>query len=150
MRRFLLLGVLAASLPAHAQYKCVVKGQTVYSDHPCAVDAKHVGSAQDRVTDEQLRQRLQQSIKERRERNAIERREAVEDIQREREQEDRRLQAEADKRDRDRRCEQLRRDLRSNEQARARYQDFGWQNSLRQREAEAKTLRETIGRECRK
>lgn len=154
MFRLLLLGVLAASMPAHAQYKCTIKGQTVYSDHPCAVDAKHVGSAQDRVTDEQLRQRLQQSIKERRARNAIEEREAAEDAERERVQEDRRAQAaeraEAEKKDRNRRCEQAQRDLRSNDQARARYQDFGWQASLRQREIEARGLRETIERDCRK
>lgn len=154
LAKLFLVCAAGASLPAHAQYKCVVKGQTVYSDHPCAVDAKHVGSAQDRVTDEQLRQRLQQSIKERRARNAIEEREAAEDAERERVQEDRRAQAaeraEAEKKDRNRRCEQAQRDLRSNDQARARYQDFGWQNSLRQREVEAKALRETIDRDCRK
>lgn len=153
MLRFLILGALAVSLPAYAQYKCTIKGQTVYSDQPCAVDAKHVGSPLDKVPEDQLRQRLQQSIKERQWRNDIEAREAVEDAEREREKQVKQAQAaaraDADRRDRTRRCDQMRRDLRNNDQARARYQDFGWQNSLRQRETEARGLRESIERDCR-
>lgn len=140
--------------PALAQYKCTSKGQTVYSDAPCAPDAKHVGALEDRVTDQQRVDRMRQTNRARSERNAIEAREASEEAERAAIQQERAdraaARAEAERRDRGRRCDQARRDLRYAEQAKARYQDFGMQNSLRQREQEIKGLHETIDRDCEK
>lgn len=80
MRFVWLMLSLAAIWPAvaQAQYKCVVGGKTVYADAPCAPNAKHVGALEDRLTDDQQIQRLEQSIKERRERNRIDGRQNAE------------------------------------------------------------------------
>lgn len=153
MHKYLLFIFLAVVFPAHAQYKCTSKGQAVYSDAPCAPDAKHVGALEDRVTDQQRVDRMRQTNRARSERNAIEAREASEEAERAAIQQERAdraaARAEAERRDRGRRCDQARRDLRYAEQAKARYQDFGMQNSLRQREQEIKGLREAIEKDCR-
>lgn len=140
-------------IAASAQYKCTVNGKAVYSDEPCARDAQHVGKPHDRLTTDQQVQRLQQSIKERQQRNRIERREAMEEaalaeIKQER-KEEAKQKAEIAARDRKRRCEQLERDLKWNERSVARYQDYGWQRSLTQQEIEAKRNREAYEKECR-
>ena len=153
MKSLLFMALVAFASGAQAQYKCTVNGKPIYSDEPCARDAQHVGKPYDRVTKDQQIQRLQQSIKERKERNRIERREAIEDAAREEVALARRAEAqrkaEIAAADRKRRCEQLQRDLKWNERSAARYQDFGWQRSLTQQEIEAKRNREAMDRECR-
>lgn len=153
MRKLVAIFTLCFSTAAHAQYKCTVGGKSIYSDQPCARDAQHVGQPHDRVTKDQQIQRLEQSIKERKERNRIERREAIEDAAREEADQAHRQQAARNAQiaaaDKKRRCEQLQRDLKWNERSVARYQDFGWQRSLTQQEIEAKRNREAMDRECR-
>lgn len=138
---------------ACAQYKCVVNGKTVYADAPCAANAKHVGELQDRLTEEQQVQRLQQSIKERKERNRIEGQQdaAFESQQRsmQRQASAEQSQARADESIKHRRCAGLQRDMDYNKQGVARYQDFGWQRSLTEQENQLKRNREAYDRECR-
>lgn len=146
--------VLALAAPlVQAQYKCVVGGKTVYADAPCAPNAKHVGALEDRLTADQQIQRLEQSIKERRERNRIDGRQNAEFDAQQRaiasQAARENAQAAADSRAKAARCTDTQREMRYNQQAQARYKDWGWQNSLSQREAEAKAMRETIDRDCR-
>jgi len=137
--------LFAVSLPALAQYKCTTEGKTVYSDQPCGRDAKHVGAPQDQVTSAQRLQRMEQNLKERRERNSIEYREAVEDAARTR--------AAKEQRARDaeqaRRCNTLQSDITENERTVARYQDYGWHKQRAQYEAELQRSRDAYDRECR-
>lgn len=146
MKHVLIVALMSFSALAHAQYKCTVNGKSVYSDEPCARDARDVSAAQDRVTREQQIQRLELSIKERQERDRIERREAVEEAIR---KDEARRKAEVAAANRKRRCGELRHELKWNERSVARYQDFGWQRSLAQQEAESKRNREAYDRECR-
>ena len=77
---FLLTLALALALfpmAAQAQYKCTINGKTVYADAPCARDARPVGELQDSVSKDQEIQRLKQSLKEQRQRNAIDGRQAA-------------------------------------------------------------------------
>lgn len=147
----LVLAILAA--PAFAQYKCQVNGKTVYADAPCAANAKHVGELQDQLSDEQQSQRLQQSIKERKERNRIEgRQEAALDSQQrsiQRQVSAEQSQARVDEAARKRRCASLQQDMDYNKQGVARYQDFGWQRQLTEQENQLKRNREAFDRECR-
>lgn len=153
--RFIVLQIMltmCATATAQA-YKCTIKGQVVYADAPCAVNAKNVGALEDRVSSEQQLERLQQSTKERRQRNAIEAREEA-DYQAQRQVLAARAaqeaaQAATAERAKANRCSDAQREMRYNQQAQARYRDFGWQNSLSQRENEAKGLRETIDKDCR-
>lgn len=141
--------MLAVSLPALAQYKCTEGGKTVYSDQPCGRDARHVGAPQDRVTADQQLQRMEQNLKERRERNSIEYREAVDDAAKARAGQARRNQEAADAAAQKRRCDSLQRDITNNERAIARYQDFAWRNQRAQHEAELQRNRDAYDRECK-
>jgi hypothetical protein len=135
---------------AHAQYKCVIKGQTTYADQPCAVDAQHVGKMQDYVPPEQRIQRQRQSIKERQQRNAVESRERAEYAERDAKWEAK-MQAERDaERDRNIRCADLQRRITNDKRATALYQDVGFQRSLTQRESELRQNQERFDRECRR
>ncbi|MDD3610100.1 MAG: DUF4124 domain-containing protein [Halothiobacillaceae bacterium] len=51
--------LLTASAPAHAVYKCVVNGKTVFSQTPCAEDAEQIELKVVRPTDEQIAQQAQ-------------------------------------------------------------------------------------------
>lgn len=153
MKKAIILFAALISLPAWAQYKCVVNGKTVYADAPCAPNAKHVGELQDQLSEEQQVQRLQQSIKERKERNRIEGQQdaAFESQQRaaSRHVSAEQAQARVDESNRQRRCAGLQRDMDYNKQGVARYQDFGWQRSLTEQENQLKRNREAYDRECR-
>lgn len=56
---------------AHAQYRCTVGGQKVYSDQPCARDAQHVGRLEDKVSAERAASARRQAEENRREAAAI-------------------------------------------------------------------------------
>jgi len=149
---WLLLAALAAS-PALAQYKCVINGKAVYADAPCARDAKPVGALQDNVSQEQEIQRLRQSLSEKKQRDALEGRQGSEMQARERSVErftaNEQAQAQAAAAAKQRRCANLEYDIKDNQRGVARYQDFGWQRSLTQRENELKANREAYDRDCR-
>ena len=149
---WLLLAALAAS-PALAQYKCTINGKVVYADAPCARDAKPVGALQDSVSKDQEIQRLRQSLSEKRQRDALEGRQSSEIQTRERNNERFAANEQAMARDaaaaKQRRCANLEYDIKENQRGVARYQDFGWQRSLTQRENELKANREAHDRDCR-
>jgi len=153
MKQIIILLAALISLPAWAQYKCVVNGKTIYADAPCAPNAKHVGELQDQLSEEQQVQRLQQSIKERKERNRIE---GQQNAQFEAQQRSQFAQANSEASQtlandaaKARRCGSLQRDMDYNKQGVARYQDFGWQRSLTEQESQLKRNREAYDRECR-
>lgn len=153
-RLFLALtAAMLAPLPAAAQYKCLINGKTVYADAPCAHNARPVGELQDSVSKDQQIQRLQQSLKEAKQRNALERQQGAEVQARERSIErfsaNEQSQARAAESARRQRCANLEYDIKENQRGVARYQDFGWQRSLTQRENELKANREAYDRECR-
>lgn len=146
---------LALMLPlcAAAQYKCQVNGKTEYSDLPCSSTARYVGELQDNLPREQQIQRLQQSIKERQQRNHIEARNDR-DFRASQNAIERQAQIEASQAAsaesaRQRRCANLQHELKWNQRGVARYQDFGWQRSLTQQEQEMKRNQEAYDRECR-
>lgn len=149
---WLLLAALAA-FPALAQYKCTINGKTVYADAPCARDAKPVGALQDSVSKDQEIQRLRQSLSEKRQRDALEGRQDAAIEARDRNTDRFVANEQAMARDaaaaRQRRCARLESDIKENQRGVARYQDFGWQRSLTQRENELKANREAYDRECR-
>lgn len=151
--QFLLLIILAtASFAAQAQYKCVINGQTTYADQPCAVNAQHVGKMQDYVPPEQRNQRLRQSIKERRQRKAIDARNEAEYAEKDAKwqanmQAERESKLAAD-RDRRLRCADLQRRITYDKRAIALYQDASLQRSLSQREAELRQNQERYDRDC--
>lgn len=154
MRGFVVLILSLAAATAQAQtYKCVVGGKTVYADVPCAPDARNVGAMQDSLSEDQRIQRLQQSIKERRQRNSIEGQQNAEYEHRDRmlaqQAANEAAQARARESSRQRKCSNLDYDIKSNQRGVARYQDFGWQRSLSQQEAELKSNREAYDRDCR-
>lgn len=145
---------IAISSPAMAQaYKCVINGKTVYADAPCAPNAKQVGALEDRLTEDQQIQRLQQSIKERRARNRIEGQQNAEfeaqqnAIARQAAREE--AQAQANEAARQRRCASLQREMTHNKRGMAIYQDVGMQRSLTVEEQELKRNREEFDRNCR-
>ena len=142
----LIFGFVATA--AQAQYKCVTNGVTAYSDVPCSAKAKYVGALEDRTTEAQQVQRLRQSIKERGERNRIETAQDAEfrasqrALEYQAAREDMQVAAKAS------RCAGYQREQRNNQRDQAYYRDRGWQNSLSQREAEAKEIKDKTFREC--
>lgn len=150
MKQLTLIVLSVLAFGAQAQvYKCTEGGKTVYSDQPCGRDARHVGAPQDQVTTDQQLQRMEQNLKERRERNSIEYREAVDDAAKARAGQARRSQEAADAAAQKRRCDSLQRDITNNERAIARYQDFAWRNQRAQHEAELQRNRDAYDRECK-
>lgn len=154
MIRLLSVGVFLFAGSVEAQvYKCVVNGKSVYSDVPCAANARYVGEMHDHVSEDQQVQRLEQSIKERRQRNTIEGRESVEAASRQRAAAAQMAadasQARAAEANRRSRCAGLEYDIKSNQRGTARYRDFGWQQQLTQQENELKANRESYDRDCR-
>lgn len=142
-------GALMLSAYTYAQYRCTINGQRVYSDQPCAVNAEHVGKMQDRVTDDQRRQRARLSAKEMREGRGVDAKRNAEYAERDaRWQQKMAAEAAAD-RDRKERCVDLQRQLTSDRRAVALYQDAGFQKSLTEREAERRANQERYDRECR-
>lgn len=144
MKAIVLLFALLISAGAQAQYKCVIKGQSVYSDHPCSRDAPHLGKAQDSVTDDERAQAENIRAKERAWRNSIEAREAEEAAARRRVA----IQQSAETRAFESNCAVREREILIAERAEARYTDYGWQASRAQRAAEAAKLKEAYRREC--
>jgi hypothetical protein len=152
--RFITACIMAAApLASSAQYKCTINGKTVYADAPCARDAKPVGELQDSVSKDQQIQRLKQSLKEEQHLGAIERQHGAEVQARERTADrfvaNEQAQARAADAAKRQRCANLEYDIKENQRGVARYQDFGWQRSLTQRENELKANRESYDRECR-
>jgi len=149
----LLMLAMTAPFAQAGTYKCVTNGQTIYADQPCAVNARNVDALQDRLTQEQRVQRLEQSIKERTQRNSIERRENAEFNARQRAMEiqvaNEAAQEAARESTRRNKCAEIESDMKHNQRAVARYQQFGWQQSLTQRENELKQNRESHDKNCR-
>lgn len=149
MKVLLTVVLLFSAATAQAQYRCTINGQRVYSDQPCAVNAEHVGKMQDRVTDDQSRQRARLSAKEMREGRIVDAKRNAEYAERDaRWQQKMAAEAAAD-RDRKERCADLQRQLTSDRRAVALYQDAGFQKSLTEREAERRANQERYDRECR-
>jgi hypothetical protein len=153
MKTSWLLLVAMLSAPVLAQYKCVINGKTVYADAPCARDAQPVGALQDNVSSDQQLQRLKQSLKEERQRSAIERQQGSEVRARERSVErftaNEQAQAQANEAARRQRCANLESSMRYNQRSVALAQDVGWQRTLTQHENELKQRRESYDRDCR-
>ncbi len=148
---FLMFMALAGGV--QAQYKCVINGKTVYADAPCAHDAKSVRALQDTLNEEQQIDRLNQSIKERRQRNAIEGGHAA-DYQAQQRAVNKQVateaaQAQASEAARKRRCANLEYDMRQNQRNVALGQDVGWQRTITQNENELKANRDAYERGCR-
>lgn len=156
MSRSVIVAAALIALSANAGadvYKCTVGGKSVFSDVPCARDAKRADGGQDTVTVQQQIDRLELSIKERRERNRIESRQDAE--YRARQQalanqiamdETRAKYEESTKRQR---CDRLEIEIRSNQAAIARYLEYGWQKMLTQQEQDLRKNRESFDRDCR-
>ena len=149
MKSLLTVVLLFAASSAAAQYRCTINGQRVYSDQPCSVNAEHVGKLQDRLTDEQRRQRAQQSAKEMREGRIVDARRNAEYAERDAKWQQKMAAEAAADRDRKERCADLQRQLTNDRRAVALYQDAGFQKSLTEREAERRANQERYDRECR-
>lgn len=149
----LALALTFCPLAAQAQYKCVINGKTVYADAPCARDAKPVGELQDSVSKDQEIQRLKQSLKEQRQRNAIDGRQEADHqaLQRATDAQiaNEAAQARAAESARKTRCAGLERDIQRNQRTIALGQDVGWQRTITQNENELKQRRDAYDRECR-
>ncbi len=146
------LAVTLWSPLAPAQYKCTINGKTVYADAPCARDAKPVGELQDSVSKDQEIQRLKQSLKEQRQRNAIEsRQESDSQLQRATDAQiaSEAAQARAAESARRQRCANLEYDMQRNQRTIALGQDVGLQRTITQHENELKRRRDAYDRECR-
>lgn len=144
---FILLAVFV-SAPALAQYKCTVNGKTTYSDAPCAANARYVGALEDNVSararaDAELLRR-----KEAIERGQIDRQQNNDLRQTQRALTQQAAAEDAAARAKSARCADHQRDLASNKRAQARYQDWGWQNSLNNRQQEAKAINDNMFRDC--
>lgn len=142
----LIFGFVATA--AQAQYKCVTNGVAAYSDVPCSAKAKYVGALEDHTTEAQQVQRLRQSIKERGERNRIEMVQDAEFRATQRALENQAAREDVQVAGKASRCAGYQRELRDNQRDQARYRDWGWQNSLTQREAEAKGIKDKTFRDC--
>ena len=148
MKTLLVVLAVAFSAPALAQYKCMVNGKSTYSDVPCAANAKYVGALEDNVTErarvdaELLRrkQAVQRNYIDRRQNNDL--RQTQEALTQQAAAEDAAGRAKAD------RCADHRRDMASNKRAQARYQDWGMQQSLNNRQQEAKAINDNMFRDC--
>lgn len=147
----ILLALVAFS--AQAQYKCTINGKTVYADAPCAHNARPVGALEDSVSQQQQIERLRQSLKEEKQRGAIERQQGAEVQARERSVErftaNEQAATERAAAAKQRRCADLEYNMRQNQRGVALAQDVGWQRTLTQRENELKQNREAYDRECR-
>lgn len=135
--------------PAAAQYKCNINGGTVYSDTPCAANAKNVRAPHDSVTQEQYLRKQIQNLQDQRRKAQIEQREAIEDeisAIEDAQRKQAKLQAARDKK---RECDELKRQMASNKRDLARYEDFGMASSHRQRQYELRDNEERYRRECR-
>lgn len=149
MRNIIAIALVFVSTAAQAQYRCTINGQRVYSDQPCAVNAEHVGKMQDRLTDDQRRQRAQQSAKEMREGRIVDAKRNAEYAERDAKWQQKMAAEAAADRDRKERCADLQRQLTNDRRAVALYQDAGFQKSLTEREAERRANQERYDRECR-
>ncbi len=149
----LALALTLCSTAAQAQYKCTINGKTVYADAPCARDAKPVGELQDSVSKDQEIQRLKQSLKEQRQRNAIDGRQEADHqaLQRATDAQiaNEAAQARVAESARKMRCAGLERDIQRNQRTIALGQDVGWQRTITQNENELKQRRDAYDRECR-
>lgn len=134
---------------ADAQYKCVIKGSTVYSDTPCSHDAASVRAPQDNVTEEQYLRKRIQNIRDSQRKAAIERGEAQQDEINAAQAAARRETADQAARSKQRRCDDLQRQIASNKRDLARYEDFAMANSHRQRQHELRDNEEMYRKECR-
>jgi hypothetical protein len=137
------------SASAMAQYKCSINGSTVYSDTPCAANAKSVRAPQDSVTEEQYLRKRIQTLQDERRKAHIERREAYDDeINAAQSAQRKQAQAQASD-DKKRRCADLQREIASGKRALARYEDFRMPASHRQRQNELIENEDRYRRECR-
>jgi hypothetical protein len=153
MKTIIAMMLAVVTLPVAAQYKCLINGKTVYADAPCASNAKPVGELQDSVSKDQEIQRLKQSLKEQRQRNAIEGKQDrdYQNLQRATatQNANEAAQARANEAARQRKCANLEYDMRQNQRNVALGQDVGWQRTITQHENELKRNRDAYDRECR-
>lgn len=77
MRIQLFITILLFSTATAAQYRCIVGGQKVYSDQPCARNAQHVGALEDKVSADRAAAARRQADANRREAAAIAEAEAM-------------------------------------------------------------------------
>lgn len=148
MKAVILLLALAISGAAQAQYKCAVNGKATYSDVPCAANARYVGALEDSVSarakaDAELLRR-----KEAVQRNQIDRQQDSDQRQAQRFVNQQAAAEDSASRAKAARCADHKRDQANNQRAQARYQDWGWQQSLNNRQQEAKSINDNIFREC--
>ena len=148
MKKLLIAAAIVFSVPAMAQYKCTINGKTTYSDAPCASNARYVGALEDSVS-----QSARQDAEQLRRKQAVERaqidrdqdlamRQGQQTLARQAAAEDAQARAKAT------RCAQHRQDMANNKRAQARYQDWGWQQSLNNRQQEAKSINDNMFRDC--
>ncbi len=142
----LVLAVLATG--SMAQYRCEVNGKTTYSDAPCAANARYVGALQDNVSQRAHDDAVQLRRNQARERARLDRdqdmamRQGQQALQRQTMAEDAQTRAKAS------RCAEHRRSLARNQRDQAFYQDLGMQQSLTNRQQEARAINDSIFREC--
>lgn len=148
MKAIIFIMACTLSVPALAQYKCVVNGKAVYSDVPCAANARYVGALEDSVSHQARQDAHELRRKQAIERSQIDReqdyamRQGQQSLARQAAADDAQARAKAT------RCAEHRRDAANNKRAQARYQDWGWQNSLNNRQQEAKSINDNIFRDC--
>lgn len=148
MKTLILILVASIATPAFAQYKCVVNGKTVYSDAPCAANSKYVGALEDNVSQSARQDAELLRRKQAFERSQIDRdqemamRQGQQTLARQAAADDAQARAKAA------RCAEHRQEMASNKRAQARYQDWGWQQSLNNRQQEAKAINDNMFRDC--
>ena len=147
--RYLFLVALLLSVEVSAQaYKCVVNGKSVYSDVPCAIDARNVGAMQDRVTVDQQIDRARANSKEKHQLNNIEQEKAIDAARHQRLVELVSEQDRAISREKTIRCNRAQTDKRIADRRAARYQDWGWQQSLNQAKKEQESSSRDVRDHC--
>ncbi|MFZ2269065.1 MAG: hypothetical protein WAV95_15930 [Azonexus sp.] len=144
----LLLTSLVVTAPAHAQYKCTISGKTVYSDVPCAANAKPVGALEDQVSRQQQLERQAVIRSERGQLGGIEAEGAAEKRDRGRVADALASRDRAESSAKASRCASAQRDLQSAQRAVAVYKDVAWQNSLNQRRAEQDAAERRVRDAC--
>lgn len=141
--------LLVAATSAQADtYKCMVNGRPVYSDVPCAANARRADALEDNVPTSREIDRLRQSLKEERQLRRMDSDKRADDAQYNRraaiaDAQDR--QAEAAKAAR---CSSARQALARAEHNIALYQDLTMQASLNRATAEKKAAEDRVFREC--
>lgn len=148
MKTLLIAAAVICSAPAMAQYKCVVNGKASYSDVPCASNARYVGALEDNVSERAQADAEVLRRKEAVQRNQIDRQQNSDFHQNQRALTQQAAADDSAARAKATRCANQKQSLARNQRSQDFYRDLGMQNSLNNRQQEAKAINDNIFRDC--